>query len=473
MRPRARQTAIASAMAGALLAIPVHAEEAPEFGESRGGGALLAGQMVKPVCEAGQCTYRLAPAQLLALAERLVLEKKFDEARPLVTALQDAPGMALPYHFLEGLIATETGDPKAAVDHFRAILKDHPGQTRVRLELAKALLMQGKLAGADYHLRLAQNDEELPEDIARMISNTRSIIRSNRKLRFGFEFGIAPDTNINSATAAETVDVNFGPVRVPLSLDEKARARSGIGLTASAYAGLRLPAAERLAIVVDADAAMINYEGSDVDDYTLQMAAGPELKLGRRTNVTMQGLGLYRWYGGDIAQRQFGSRLTVQHNLDQASRFAVQIDGRRTESGINEGYNGWQIGGNATYERVIGKSMIASVSVFARREFLDNDAFSNRGGGVAAGIGGELPFGINAGASGSISHARYDEAQPFFSFDSRKDWRYQARAYAGLRQIRVAGFSPSAEYAFIRVASNYDFYRSERHRFEFKLARYF
>ena len=60
-----------------------------------------------------------------------------------------------------------------------------------------------------------------------------------------------------------------------------------------------------------------------------------------------------------------------------------------------------------------------------------------------------------------------------FSTERRQDWRYQARAYAGLRQFRIAGFSPSIEYQFMKVDSNYDLYRSDRHRFHFKLARYF
>lgn len=472
MSAQMQRLAIASAVAGMLLIQPARAEEADGAGGAPQAASLGAGRVV-PDCAAGRCNYRLTAPQLLALAEGLVRDGKFDEARPLVAALKSAPGMDVPYNFLDGMIAMEAGDAKTAARRFRAILKDHPGQTRVRLELAKALLMQGKLAGADYHLQLAANDEGLPEDIARMIGNARSVIRSNRRFRFGFDFGFAPDSNINSATAAETVNVNFGPVQVPLSLDDEARAKSGIGVTASAYASVRLPVADRIAIVADSDMSTINYEGSDLDDYTAQLAAGPELRLSPRSEVSLQGVGLYRWYGGKIAQRQFGSRLTIQHTLDRSSRVAVQFDGRRTESDINSGYNGWQVGANATYERVIGKSAIASGSIVARREFLDDEAFSNVQLGLNAGLGGELPWGINAGVSGGIAYARYDEPQLFFSFERRTDWRYQARLFAGLRQIRIAGFSPSVEYQFIKVASNYDLYRSERHRAQFKLARYF
>ncbi|MDE8651607.1 porin family protein [Novosphingobium album (ex Liu et al. 2023)] len=465
-----QRLAIASALAGAaLLAVPASAEEAPASAAAARGGATA----VPGACSGGRCDYRLSPGQMLALAERLVLEKHYDEARPFVAALRDAPGMAIPYGFLDGLIRLGTGDAKGAAERFRAILKDNPGQTRVRLELARALMMQGNYDGAEYHLRLAGQDETLPEDIARMIGNARSAVRSNRRFRFGFDFGFAPDSNINSATAAETIDVNFGSMQVPLTLDAEARARSGVGVTASTYATLRLPTAENSSLVFDTNAAMVNYEDNTLDDYTVQLAGGPELRLDGDHTLTVQAVGLYRWYGGEVAARQYGARATFQQSLDRSRRIALQIDGRRSESDLNTGYNGWQIGANATYEQVVARSAIVSASVLARRESDKEDAYSNTTFGLNAGIGGELPLGINAGLSGGATWSKYDEAQPFFSFEKREEWRLQGRAYLGLRQIRVAGFSPSVEYQFSKVDSNYDFYASERHRVQFKLARYF
>ena len=189
--------------------------------------------------------------------------------------------------------------------------------------------------------------------------------------------------------------------------------------------------------------------------------------------MRLQAVSLFRWYGGEVAARQFGSKLTVQHDLDRTRRIAFQIDGRRTESELNSGYTGWQLGANATYEQVLGKSAIISASVLARRDFMDFDPYSSKTLGVTAGIGAELPYGINAGLSGGVTYMAYDEPQLFFSEKSRSDWRFQARANAGLRQLRIAGFSPSVEYQFLKGDSNYTLYETERHRFEFKLARYF
>lgn len=436
-------------------------------------GTRVAAARVRPNCFAGRCDYRLSTEQLLALAERLIAEKKYDDARPLVSALRDAPGMSVPYNFLDGMIAMETGDPKTAATRFRAILEDRPGESRVRLELARALIAQGNMTAADYHLRLTQNDDDLPEDIARMIRQVRGVIRSNRDFQFGFDFGLAPDTNINSATNAETVDVNFGPMRLPLELDKEARARSGTGMTASFYGSLRLPVSESSSIVTDLDGSTVNYRGTDADDHSVQLASGPEVRLGNATTLSVQGLGSYRWYAGQVAARQFGAKLTFQHDLDAGQRIGLQFDGRHSDSDFGDGYIGWQLGAVATYEHLIGKSTIASASLFARRDIMKLDAYANRSAGFNLGIGGELPLGINAGISGGVSYARYDAPQFFLSNDRRADWRYQARAYAGLRQVRVYGFSPSVEYRYAEVDTNYALYESTRHRIHFKLARYF
>jgi len=225
--------------------------------------------------------------------------------------------------------------------------------------------------------------------------------------------------------------------------------------------------------VFDTNLSMINYEGGNLDDYTIQVAGGPELRLEEGRTLTLQAIALNRWYGGDTAARQFGARATLQQEIGRDKRVAFQLDGRHNVSEINPGFDGWQVAANLTYEQVVERSAIVSASLIGRREFDAVEAYSNTTLGVSGGIGGELPLGINAGFSGGATWSRFDEPQEFFSFEHREDWRLQGRAYAGLRNVRVAGFSPSAEYQYIRVDSNYPLYASDRHRIQFKLARFF
>ncbi|WP_430416093.1 surface lipoprotein assembly modifier [Parasphingorhabdus sp.] len=449
------------------------AQAAAPLAGSADGAADIA-STTQPECDAnGKCHLRVTPRQLLAKAEALIQQKNYQAALPLVNALGQVPELQMQQRFLAGFIAIETGDVDDAIKKFRSILNDNPGQTRVRLELARAYLLTGKESSADYHFRLAQNDENLPDEIAQTIRNTRSIIRDQRIWRFSFDFGFAPDTNVNNATNAETIDINFGPIKLPLQLDDNARQRSGIGQTGGFSGGVRVKANDKLAILFDADSRIINYSGKDSDDIVVQAAVGPEYRIAQYTSISMQAVGLQRWYGGRVATREYGGKLGFQQALSEGQRIGVELDARKTESKFSDAYSGWQLGANATYEQLIGKSLIASASVFARRDLLNDDGYSSVNYGVNLGIGGELPLGLNAGVSASVSRSEFDAPILFYSTEKRQDWRGFGRAYIGSRKVRFLGFSPSIDYNYSRVDSNYNLYQMDRHRVNFKLAKFF
>ncbi|NJM50521.1 MAG: DUF560 domain-containing protein [Sphingomonadales bacterium] len=431
------------------------------------------GNSAASACPAGGCTIKLTAPQMLAAAEKMIQDRDFINARPIVEALSLAPDYQFQHRFLKGFMAVETGDLDGAEKMFRKILDDDPKQTRVRLELARVMMLKGKEGSANYHFRLAQQDKDLPEEIKQTVRGIRGILRNQRSWNLSLDLGIAPDTNINSATSAETVNINFGPIQFPLTLDDNARQQSGIGQTAGLSAGLRLRANDNLALLIDGDARMVNYKGKIADDIQTQFAIGPELRIGDSSSLSLQALGEQRWRGGNRASTDFGARIGFQKALDEGQRLGFALDGRHSDSGYSDIYSGWQVGSNLTYERVIGRAFIASASLFGRKDMLDSKAFSNVSYGASMGIGGELPLGINAGVSGTISKALFDAPQYIYSDERRSDLRLFGRAYAGIRAFKMLGFSPSIEYNFSKVDSNYTLYKSDRHRVNFKLARYF
>lgn len=424
-------------------------------------------------CVNGVCTVTLSPDQLLDQAARLVSQRRFAEAEPLLAALAQLPAYAVQTRFLTGYIALQSGKLDQAITEFRAILDTDPTQTRVRLELARAYLIQGKTARADHHFKLAQADQTLPPDIARVVRSARNIIRSKRAWTFNVDIGIAPDTNINNATDANGITLFFGDTPLDFTLDEAARARSGTGLTGLIQAGLRLPVAKQTSMLVDLDLNGTNYGGSDFDDYTAQLAVGPELRLSEKTSISAQALGAHRWYGGDAVSRQAGGRLALQTTLSDVSRVGVQIDARRTDALFDNGYDGWQVGAYASYERVVSQRAVASASMFVRRDWLRSDSFSNTEFGGALGIGAELPWGFNAGANVGASRAVYDAAIPLFSAAPRADWRLNGRLTLGNRKLQLFGFSPSITLSGNKTISGIDYFSNERARIRFGVARYF
>ncbi len=435
--------------------------------------AAVRAEAVEGHCANGVCQVSLTPDQLLAKASQLVTAHDFGKARPMVTALSALPAYAVQTHFLFGYMAVESGDTATAIGQFRQALAIDPKATRIRLELARALMIAGKKGAADYNFRLAQQAPDLPPEIAATIRASRGLLRDSREWHLSTNFGFAPDSNINNGTNTQTVDLIYGNQTIPLTLDANARRRSGIGQTGSLSAGWRGRLGETWALLVDLDGNGTNYNGTEADDFTGQIAAGPEFKLSDRVQLSAQAIGSQRWFGGHRAATQFGTRIALQADLGTSQRIGFTFDGRHTTSQINADYTGWSFGAYASYERVMARSLVASATLFARTDRLNSKAYSSRELGVSLGLGGELKHGINAGISGGVSRALYDAPLRNFSVEPRKDWRLNARVYVGLRSVRVLGFSPSVTYNWSRNGATLPLYANERSRFAFELARYF
>ncbi|HET8727864.1 MAG TPA: porin family protein, partial [Alphaproteobacteria bacterium] len=193
--------------------------------------------------------------------------------------------------FIDGMTSYEARDYRGAEAAFRRILDRDPGLLRVRLELARTLFMEKKDEQADYHFRLAAG-ERPPRQVIRNIIRFREAIRARRAWRFNFEVGFAPDTNINSATDKQTVDI-YG---LPFQLDPGGRAQSGTGRLVGADASVRLNRDGKLPVYAGAYGRWVRYRDHRFDDSYAGAEAGPELQLAGgqlRTTATA----LKRWYG--------------------------------------------------------------------------------------------------------------------------------------------------------------------------------
>jgi tetratricopeptide (TPR) repeat protein len=451
-------------MLAALLALPALALTA----EPARADSIL-DQCVSQTCKA-----RLTADEVLNEVQKLVLARRFDEAKPLIAALGAVPSLHFETQFLTGYIAEQTGDYKHAESIFRAILVEDPKQTRVRLELARTLLAMGKTQAADHQFRLAAQADDLPTEITRTIRQVRSILRSKRAWTLNVDFGIAPDSNINNATGADSITVFFGPIAMHgLVLSPDAQATSGTGLTGSIDSNLRLPIAKNTALLVDFNTAGTLYRAQQYDDLAAEIATGLEFTLSPKLHIRAEGLVAQRDFGGTVISRQVGGKGGAEFNLSDSQRLGLQFDARHTTAFFDHGYDGWQFAGYATYERVVARSMIASASLYARRDAANGPAYANKEYGGLIGLGGELPKGFNFGVSGGVSHAVYDAPDYVFSLDARRDWRFNARLTVGNRAIRLLGFSPSFSVSYSRNASSIEYYKTQRLRFRFALARYF
>ena len=107
--------------------------------------------------------------------------------------------------FLLGLSASMTADYDAAVSWFRQALVLAPKATRIRLELARAFYRKRDYDNAFRQFQFARAGNP-PVGVIASIDRYLSAIRREKSWSYTISFALAPDTNINNATAAREAE---------------------------------------------------------------------------------------------------------------------------------------------------------------------------------------------------------------------------------------------------------------------------
>lgn len=390
-------------------------------------------------------------------------------ATPVVLRAQEgtlAFDAAIQGQFLEGMDAYAARDYRRAELEFRKILDRDPRLLRVRLELARTLFMEGKDDQADYHFRLA-SAEQPPAQVSRNIVKFREAIRARRSWRFNVDFGFAPDSNINSATDKQAVDI-YG---LPFQLDPSALARSGTGIFAGGDASVRFNRFGRVPIYLGAYGQWTHYRAHNFDDAYAGAEVGPEFKLANgRLRATATGL--KRWYGRRALVRSFGGHLDYEKLVGDKWTVGGTLLLRHNDYARRRDVDGWDAEARISANRPLGRTALGTVYIGIERD-LANDrgqAFWRERAGV--GIMKEIGFGLRPQIA--IDVARQVGDGPLAPFGRvRRDWLVQGSASIYKREWNVGGFAPSLSLTLTRNFSTLSLYRQRRVRGEIRLTRAF
>lgn len=280
------------------------------------------------------------------------------------------------------------------------------------------------------------------------------------------------DSNVTNGSDSDSVLIDTGAGLLPVPLDPAVRERSGIGMGVSAAADLRVTVNEEVKIAADAEAYALQYEGTRSDDSGILLAGGAEIARGGDSGL-VQITAFERWYGGLSAYRGYGIRGRFRHKLTDDQTIGLSLEGRIFESGYGEDYGGRTASAYLTYESVLNADWSGSAGLFARREWLEADAYSSFEYGAYASITRSLNDDVAIGLSAGLSRLSFDGAIAFLSPDPRSDWRSYASLYVMARKPVALGIYPSFTYTYNRNDSAIDFFRSERHRLRLGLRRNF
>ena len=408
----------------------------------------------------------LSAGDVLAVAGRLIDAGRFDEAQALLDRLAADRTGGVERDFLDGMIALSRKDYKRAEAQFRKILAADPGLIRVRLELARTLFLMKKDEDADYHFRLAIA-EQPPKAVVQNIARFREAIRARRAWRFNLSFAIAPDSNINSATDKERVDL-FG---LPFQLDGSARARSGTGVIAAADASVRLLRDSKTPLYLAGYGRMVRYPDHDFDDIYVGGEAGPEFRVsGGRLRVAVTGL--QRWYGGDTLVASLGGRLNYDKIIAGKWALEASLAARNNAYARRSDVDGWDVETALSANRALSASALGFGFASVQRSIADDPGQSSWSGRIGGGVLKEIAWGLRPQLSFEVGRQVNDAPLALFG-KTRRDWRLQASASIYKRDWNVAGFAPSLRVSYTRTVSTISLYDQKRLRAEFGITKAF
>ncbi len=393
----------------------------------------------------------------------------FDNAETILTQLPQTKSLPVEIErwFLLGQISARRGDYDTAIKIFRKILDDQPDLARIRFELAICYMKMGRWYRADYHLRLAMAGDNLSDDVRKMMAYYRYIIRQNKNWNVWFNFGAAPDNNVNMAGGGdECVNTIFGPMCRELMEPE-----SAIGFNFILGGNYEFKFGEHWRWKSDANIYSNIYNKHKFDDVYLSASTGPRY-VWNNGDVWLASVAARRWYGWDKYNWSVGGKLDT--NYDFTRKLSGGLSLRVLNNKYDE-YGKWMNG--QTYSAIsrISYSLDATKYIILRggidRETSKDDVYANWRPSVSLGFGVALPWGFDFYAEPYFYWTNYDGERWVvdkgeFTKRVAKDFNQRYSISLSNHKFDIWGFVPTLTFSYTRRDSNiwqrkYDKYSAE------------
>jgi len=431
------------------------------------GTAAHAAHAAPMVAAPQAVTITATSPQLLQLAQRFLRAGDTAKAKAIFAALTADPSSDIrnEARFRTAKLLVAEGLTSRAALLLRQVIDERPDALPVRLELAGLLDKMGDKDGAWRQVRAAQA-LGLPPDVARIVDRYSEALRAQRPFGASLEIALAPDSNINRATRSDTL----GTVLGDFAIDQDAKAKSGTGVALNAQAYRRLPLGGNTSLLARMTGFGNLYRHKEFNDIAADVAAGPELNLGRSRIQAEVGL-TQRWFGQKRFMRSARIAALVSHPLGRRTLLRLSGSAALVDNQLNDLEDGKSFSGQLSAEHALSATTGIVASFGADRASLRDPGYSTTG--WRAGLTGWRDFGrvtLSAGAEFGRLHA--DERLLLFP-DKREDRSLRLTLGATFRQLQFRGFAPVARFSIERNRSSIAFYDYRRTRTELGFVRAF
>lgn len=394
--------------------------------------------------------------QTLTFAQELVEKNKLEDAKKvlLLKPFQQKE-LEIERLYLLAQIATKENKIDEAIDIYYFILEHQPNISNIRFRLAELYLIRKDWIRADYHYRLALGDKELPIVIQNRIKQALYYIRQNKNYNFWFNFGIAPDNNVNNTTSGEQcVMTMFGPMCNTLDDPEK-----DIGLNITVGGNYEFKLSDNWRIRNEALIYSLKYQDKKYDDIYLSYVLGlkyvynkGDVFFGPTFSKRFLGHKAYNYTTGFMVDtgydltKQLNARLYLAYTPTHYDDYGDILDGDVKTARLRMFY-------------ALDSSKYLIFKTGYEYEKTKDKTYTNDRVNLALGFGADIPFGFHIYAEPSVLFTNYKGKRwtvKDYEFKEVKEWDITQRYSVSLsnRKVSLWGLMPVLTYSYTDKKSN-------------------
>lgn len=400
-------------------------------------------------------------AQSVSDAEVALSQGQPAEALDILDLVEPADVVdPLQFLFVEGLAAIEAGQFDRAIRAFERMVTQAPDLARPRLELARVYFLTEDDANARRQFELVRGGISEPTILAN-IDQFLDEIEARRRIRYSFSIGLAPDTNINAATEAATVDLAF--FGLPFTVPPESRAQSGVGLETAIGADFRTkPSDQGGRWTGGANLFAREYNQDRFNDRLISVEAGRSFRVdawrvdfGPRISL--------RETGGTLSQRSHGVGVSAERMVNPTTQLKLSL-GQDLQRNLFTDFSTIHISANAQLTRAVSARARAGLTFALDRFHGEALTEERREISIGALYYTEFDAGLTLAVRPRVTHSTYDERINFISGDRRKDLTVSLPIEVSHRRLRIAGFQPYAQVTWESRESVHEFFEYDRRR---------
>ena len=401
--------------------------------------------------------FTMTAIDAVKFAGNLLEKGDLKNSETILTSLPQMQNSALEIErwFLLGQISARRGDYDTAIKIFRKILDEQPELARIRFELAMCYMKLGYWYRADYHLRLAMAGDDLSDEVRKMMSYYRYTVRQNKTWNFWFNFGAAPDNNINQGTGGkECINSSFG-----IFCRELSKPESALGFNFVIGGNYEFKFGEHWRLKSDANVYTNIYNKHNYDDLYLSSSTGPRY-VWNNGDVWLSGVFTRRWSAWDKYNFSLGTKLDLNYDFTRKLSGGISLkllDNKYDEYGSFMNGKTYSANGRLSYSLDATKYIILRTGI--ERDTALDKMYANWRPSVSLGFGASLPYSFDIYMEPSFNWTNF-EGKRWVVYNGKfrkkaiKDFNQRYSISLSNNKFSIWGFVPTLTVSYSRRNSN-------------------